>query len=300
MEPIALTFRRYDGPTWLVAAAIYGIWFLLVWYHALLPWWLILPVGAYLVAWQFSLQHEAIHAFRGVPAWLRFALVFPPLGLWFPYPLYRKSHSTHHRDVNLTLPGVDPESYYVKRADWQRMGRLHRTLLIVNQTLAGRMIIGPPLRLWGLLAREARRLRERDFSHLPHWAVHGVALAVLFWFVSGICGFPAWQYCLLVAYPGMSLGLLRAFIEHRAAPNPTERIASVESNLVFGLLFLNNNLHVAHHLYPTMPWYDIPRYYRENKTRLLEENGHFIYRGYFELVVRYLLRPVFIPVHPTH
>jgi len=98
----------------------------------------------------------------------------------------------------------------------------------------------------------------------------------------------------------MSLGLLRAFIEHRAAPNPTERIASVESNLVFGLLFLNNNLHVAHHLYPTMPWYDIPRYYRENKTRLLEENGHFIYRGYFELVVRYLLRPVFIPVHPTH
>ena len=27
-----------------------------------------MPVGAYLIAWHFSLQHEAIHSFRGVPA----------------------------------------------------------------------------------------------------------------------------------------------------------------------------------------------------------------------------------------
>ena len=65
-------------------------------------------------AWHFSLQHEAIHSFRGVPAWLRFAVVFPPIGLWFPFPLYRKSHTTHHRDINLTVPGVDTESYYVR------------------------------------------------------------------------------------------------------------------------------------------------------------------------------------------
>jgi len=72
----------------------------------------------------FSLQHEAIHSFRGVPAWVRFAVVFPPLGLWFPYPLYRKSHTTHHRDVDLTIPGVDTESYYVRQADWAGMGPL--------------------------------------------------------------------------------------------------------------------------------------------------------------------------------
>jgi hypothetical protein len=75
---------------------------------------------------------------RGVPAWLRFAVVFPPLGLWFPYPLYRKSHSTHHRDAHLTVPGVDTESYYVLRADWDRMGPVKRALLTFNQTMAGR------------------------------------------------------------------------------------------------------------------------------------------------------------------
>ena len=60
-------FRQFDGPTWVVALVLYGTWTLLVWYNAELPWYVIMPVGAYLIAWHFSLQHEAIHSFRGVP-----------------------------------------------------------------------------------------------------------------------------------------------------------------------------------------------------------------------------------------
>src|SRR6185312_1754190 len=195
-------FLQFDGPTWLVALVLYGAWVALVWFNALLPWWVILPVGAYLIAWHFSLQHEAIHSFRGVPAWLRFAVVFPPLGLWFPYPLYRKSHSTHHRDINLTIPGVDTESYYVLQADWARMGVWRRRLLMFNQTMAGRLLIGPLLRLWTLAVKEGGRVRQGDYSHVPHWIVHALAVGILFWFISVICAFPWWQYCLLVAYPG--------------------------------------------------------------------------------------------------
>jgi fatty acid desaturase len=298
MNLLRQKFRQFDGPTWLVAIVLYSAWVALVWNYALLPWWVIVPVGAYLVAWHFSLQHEAIHSFRGVPAWLRFAVVFPPLGLWFPYPLYRKSHTTHHRDINLTIPGVDPESYYVLQADWERMGTVKRQLLVCNQTMAGRLIFGPPLRLWTLITKEARRVGQGDLTHLPHWAVHVAALGALFWFISGVCGFPWWQYCLWVAFPGMSLGLLRAFTEHHAAADSQERTASVESNAVFGILFLHNNLHVAHHLKPAMPWYDIPRYYRENRAVLLQGNGHFTYRGYAELARKYLFAPVFSPVHP--
>jgi fatty acid desaturase len=121
----------------------------------------------------------------------------------------------------------------------------------------------------------------------------------LFWFISGVCGFVWWQYVLLVAYPGMSLGLLRAFYEHRAATESAERTASCESNFVFGLLFLYNNLHVVHHRMPAMPWYDIPRYYRENREDLLQGNGQFVFSGYGVLARKYLLWPVFNPVHPT-
>jgi fatty acid desaturase len=257
-----------------------------------------MPVGAYLLAWHFSLQHEAIHSFRGVPAWLRFALVFPPIGLWFPFPLYRKSHTTHHRDIHLTVPGVDTESYYVLKADWQRMGPFMRAVFTFNQTLVGRLLIGPALRLWILVSKESKRVAQGDYSHLPHWAVHALAVALLFWFISSVCHFPWWQYCLLIAYPGMSLSLLRAFYEHRAAEDSQQRTAAVESNVVFGLLYLYNNLHVVHHLKPTMPWYDIPRYYRENRESLLELNGQYVYRGYAVFVRRYLFSPVFSPVHP--
>jgi fatty acid desaturase len=283
----------------MVALVLYGAWVLLMVFNASLPWWVITPVGAYLLAWHFSLQHEAIHSFRGVPAWLRFAVVFPPIGLWFPYPLYRKSHTTHHRDIHLTIPGVDTESYYVLRADWERMGPIKRGLLTFNQTMAGRLLIGPALRLWILVNRETQRVLKRDYSHLPHWAAHVAAVAVLFWFISGVCGFAWWKYCLWVAYPGLSLSLLRAFTEHRAAADSQERTASVESNAVFGLLYLYNNLHVAHHLKPAMPWYEIPRFYRENRAMLLQSNGQFVFKGYGYLAKRYFFVPVFSPVHPT-
>ena len=299
MHRLRKSFFQIDGPTWVVALVLYGSWIGLIWFNKLLPWCVIVPVGAYLVAWHFSLQHEAIHSFRGVPAWLRFAVVFPPLGLWFPYPLYRKSHTTHHRDVNLTVPGVDTESYYVRQSDWARMGPLRRRLLTFNQTMAGRLLIGPLLRLWILLTREAERVIQGDPSHLPHWAVHAASVGVLFWFISGICGFPWWQYCLLVAYPGLSLGLLRAFTEHRSASDSQQRTAAVESNALFGMLYLYNNLHVAHHLKPTMPWYEIPRFYREHRRELLASNGNFVYPGYAVLARRYFLAPVFSPVHPT-
>jgi fatty acid desaturase len=299
MSSVSSKFKQYDGPTWLVAIVLYSAWFALVWFNAILPWYVILPVGAYLTAWHFSLQHEAIHSFRGVPRWLSFAAVFPPLGLWFPFPLYRKSHRTHHRDEDLTVPGVDTESYYVRQADWARLGSLQRGVLLFNQTLCGRLTIGPLIRLRTLVTKEIARVKSGDRSHLPHWAIHIVAVGVLFWFISGVCRFPWWQYVLLVAYPGMSLGLLRAFYEHRAAIDAAERTASVESNFVFGMLFLYNNLHVAHHLHPAMPWYEIPRHYRENRGELLQGNGQYVFTGYGELARRFMFTPVFHPSHPT-
>ena len=291
------SFEDHDGPTILVAIAIYAAWFALIRFNLLLPWWLIVPIGAYLIAWHFSLQHEAIHAFRGVPGWLRFAIVFPPLGLWFPFSLYRRSHSIHHRDHNLTVPGEDTESYFVLREHWLRMGAVQRGLLLFNQTLLGRLTIGPLLRLSILVRWEGARLARRDFSHVPTWLVHFAAVAVLLW-ICQLYQMAWWKYLLLVAYPGMSLGLLRAFTEHRAAPGPSERTASVESNTLFGLLFLYNNLHIAHHLQPTLTWFELPAYYRANRQSLLAVNGHFVFRGYAQITRRYLLRPVFHPIHP--
>ena len=109
---------------------------------------------------------------------------------------------------------------------------------------------------------------------------------------------PIWEYYVLMVYPGLSIGLIRAFIEHRYGRRAGERIAVVESNWVFGLLFLWNNLHLVHHLYPAMSWYRIPAFYRRHRAGLLEHNGQYRFKGYGEIARRWLLKPVFVPVHP--
>lgn len=293
-------FLRYEGPTWLVVLALYGAWITLIAFHASLPWWIVAPVGTYIVAWHFSLQHEAIHSFRSVPDWLRWAIAMPPLGLWLPFPLYYAAHRKHHQNTWLTVPGEDTESVYVTQARWALMSRARKALLIANQTLAGRVLIGPLLRLEKLVVRETARLATGDCSHVPHWIVHAVLVALLIWFISGVCGMPWWQYVLWIAWPAFGLGWVRSFIEHCYGERPGQRTGSVESNWFWGLLFLWNNLHVAHHLHPRMPWFEIPRFYREHRAKLLAHNGDYVFRGYWEVARRWLLKPAFLPVHPKH
>jgi fatty acid desaturase len=67
----------------------------------------------------------------------------------------------------------------------------------------------------------------------------------------------------------------------------------------FGLLFLYNNLHVAHHLRPAIPWYELPRFYRETREKLLKHNHNFVFSGYWVIAREYLFKQVFTPVHPT-
>lgn len=290
-------FSRYDGPTWVVAIVLYSAWAALIWWHERLTWWVVAPVGTYLVAWHFSLQHEAIHSFRSAPKWLRWAVVMPPLGLWLPFPLYEAAHRKHHQNTHLTQPGVDTESFYVRQADWPRLSPLRRWMLQANLTLAGRVLLGPLLRLEKLALREAERLRGGDLSHVPHWIVHGVLVAALIWFITA-AGMKWWQYVLFIAWPAFGLGWVRSFAEHRYGARPGERTAITESNAFWSLLFLNNNLHAVHHVFPRMPWWQIPAYWREHREQILAHNGNLYFRGYGEVARRWLLKPIFSPPHP--
>jgi fatty acid desaturase len=98
--------------------------------------------------------------------------------------------------------------------------------------------------------------------------------------------------------PGTSLLMIRSFAEHRAAPDADRRTAVVENAGVLGLLFLFNNLHVAHHERPGIPWYRLPGWYRRERQRLLEKNGGLVYHGYAEVVRKYLLHGHDQIIHP--
>jgi len=292
---VKVAWQRYEGPTWLVAFAIYGGWLALALIHRHVPLAVALPLAIYLTAWQSSLQHETIHALRRVPRALKVALALPPLGLWFPYELYRREHERHHATPELAAPH-DPESFYHDPASWARVWAPLRALYVANQTLAGRLILGPALLIGRVYANEGRRFLRGDTADAGIWIVHGALVAALATFLwrSGLN--PLW-YAAFVAYPAASLGLVRSFAEHRFTQSPRERTVSVESRSLLSLLFLNNNFHDAHHAHPSLPWYELPRRYR---GRLALRNSVPPLRGYRSVIRRWLFRPIDFPVAPAN
>ena len=270
-------WRRFEGPTWLVAATIYGGWFALALGHRSVPLAIAIPLGIYLTAWHSSLQHETIHALRRVPRPLRTLLASPPLGIWFPYERYRSEHLRHHATPDLAGPD-DPESFYHEPEAWARMGAPLRASYAANQTFAGRLVLGPALLIGRLYASEARRLLRGDASHVPAWGAHAILVAGLGWFLRH-CGVDPLAYVLCIAYPAASLGLVRSFAEHRYARTFRERTVNVESRSALSLLFLNNNLHAVHHRDPSLPWFEIPERYRRDRTRAIADRSPTL-RGY--------------------
>jgi fatty acid desaturase len=252
--------------------------------HESVPTPVVVGALALLGAWYNSLQHEVIHGHPTPWRIVNTALAAPPLGLVVPFGLYREIHLAHHRADPLTDPDLDPESFYVSPATWSRCGPVRRAGLRAMQTLAGRMVLGPPVsavRWWGRIV-SARNPAARIATH-----VSAVALILLGVRASGLA---VWVYVVAVAWGGGALSLLRSFAEHRRADAGSPS-AVVHAGWFFSLLFRNNNLHHTHHARPGVPWYGLPDVHARLDGDRAAAAGAGLYRGYGEIGRRYLFRP---------
>ncbi|GGB19170.1 hypothetical protein GCM10011380_05940 [Sphingomonas metalli] len=284
---------RVEWPTVGVAIAVYGGWLALTAWHAALPWPVLALAGGWLIAWHGSLQHEVIHGHPTGRRGIDDAIGSVPLSLWLPYAVYRRSHLLHHGTAAITDPFDDPESRYIARPSrWQRIRAT------VQATLLGHLLIGPAIVIGRFLASEAQRLRRAPRQVLRDWTPHLIATAlVLLWLRRMDLGIDTYLACFV--YPGTALSLLRSYAEHRAELATPGRAATVESRGALSLLFLHNNLHVAHHERPRLPWYRLPAYHRANRARF-SAAGTRRYAGYREVLRRYLLAPHDAAVHPHY
>jgi fatty acid desaturase len=140
----------------------------------------------------------------------------------------------------------------------------------------------------GLLASEIRLIRRGDRDVLRSWLIHAAGVALALAWTAGLCGIPVWVY-VATAYLGLAILNLRTFAEHQAHENKGARTVIVEASPLFGLLFLNNNLHHVHHEHPRVPWYRLPALYRSRRDEFLAANGSYSFPGYFSMIRRYLL-----------
>lgn len=294
-------FRIPSGLDWRtlgLAVTILGGFALWSWYFTALPLWVAAPSGSVLLTWYGSLQHETIHGHPTRSRRINALLGGLPLSLWVPYSIYRETHIQHHRHTGrrLTEVGHDPESFYLPPGHLARVGRLRRAILKANCTLVGRLVLGPAIAIGTFWGQEVRKVRLSG-RHRRIWLGHSLGAAAVLTWICGICHVPVLAYVLLVVYPSISLTHLRSFAEHRADDQSQSRTNVVEAHPFWALIFLNNNLHVAHHTYPHASWYELPRLWRDMLRPPQSVTGQ-IFRGYSEVARRYLCRPFITAEHP--
>ncbi|MEL6607804.1 MAG: fatty acid desaturase [Pseudomonadota bacterium] len=281
-----------DWPTLALFAGVYGVWI-----GALFaPVALAVPVLALCVALQASLQHEAIHGHPWRSDLANGLIAWPPLTLAIPYLRFHDTHLAHHRDARLTDPFEDPESNYLDPGQWAALPGWVRAALEVNNTLMGRMVLGPLIGQLRFMADDARQIAQGDARVALGWALHIPAVVAVL-AVIVISPLPLWAY-LIAAYGGLSILKIRTYAEHRAHARSGARSVIIEDRGPLAFLFLNNNLHVVHHAAPSVPWYQLPAHFAAHRAHFLSMNGGYHFASYREVFARYLTRAKDPVAHP--
>lgn len=283
---------RLELPTLAVAFGVHTGFVLLTFFFRDLPLLVSAPLGSLLLAWYGSLQHETIHGHPTSSRRINAMLAALPLSLWIPYGVYRETHLRHHRHNGryLTKAGRDPESFYLAAGEFERKGLLLRWLHAANCTLAGRLLLGPAVTLVTFWSGELKRILGGDRWRLRVWLWHVVGVCLVLAWIVGVCHINPLLYFAVIVYPSIALGLMRSFVEHHADTDLRRRTRVVESYSVWALVFLNNNLHIAHHAYPKVPWYELPRVWKQMRPPA-QAQGLVFGGGYLEVARRYLFRP---------
>ena len=285
----------WDWPTIAVFAGCAALWAGAM----LLPegWGMLqLPLLILALTLHSSLTHEILHGhpFRSDRAGTALGMIQP--GLFVPYLRFRALHLAHHRDSKLTDPYDDPESNYLDPVVWAGLPRWWRAVLICNNTLLGRILVGPAIGMWAFVKGDILRFREGERVVALHWLAHLPGVALTLWLVS-LSAVPLWLY-LLACYGAMSVLRIRTFLEHQAHERALGRSVVIEDRGLLAFLFLNNNYHLVHHTHPGLSWYRLPGIYRARRERFLRMNGGYAYRSYGAVFRQFLLRCKDPVAHP--
>jgi len=250
------------------------------------------------IALHSSLTHEVLHGHPFRNQWLNEALVWVQPNLAVPYWRFRDTHLAHHMDANLTDPYDDPETNYLDPALWGGLSGVARAIYRFNNTLFGRILLGP---LIGQVAFvKADWAQRRTASVALAWLAHIPGVLLVIWLVS-LSPLPIWAY-LIAAYAGLSVIRIRTFLEHQAHEKTRGRTVIIEGKCPLAWLFLFNSLHVVHHTHPNVPWYDLPRLYARNRETYVRRNEGYVYRSYAQIFRQYFFKakdPVPHPLWPS-
>ena len=293
--PNTLLRERAEWRTLLVVAAVYGLTVLTVVRYEVLTPWLAIPMLAVLGAWHLSMQHEVLHGHPFKNQFLNDALGGIPVTLWIPYLAFKKDHHEHHLS-DLTNPALDNESYYVSQEQWDNAGPIRRAAWTANRTILFRMFVWTIVSTITYVLSVLKRAVRNEKSDRLAVTLHIIGVAFVVYLVS-LSSMPLWQFALGTVYGGRILNAIRPFPEHKYQSGVETRTAMIMAGRFMSLLMLNNNLHVAHHEEPGVPWYRYDNLMqRVNAVERARDAGVLYEGGYAEIFRRFSFTPVDSPV----
>ena len=215
------------------------------------------------------LMHEGSHglAFQS-RRWSRVLGYFCGLPVLISCSAYRALHLRHHAHERTA---EDPDDVESQPRRGLPLVALYYVLLIV-----GTYAYLPHVAVKGL--GYASR-RERALIGLEYLGI--LTAVALVWWLAG--GATLWRVWLLPIVIAAQLTNLRSIAEHglTTGGNPFTASRSVQSNAAVRYVLCNLNYHLEHHLYPGVPWYNLPEL-----NRLLApfyaRAGASAYRSYTE------------------
>jgi fatty acid desaturase len=280
---------RIQWPTLLVCCLCYGGFALSTAYADVFGWALAGVVLTLALTLYSSFSHEVLHGhpFRNETA--NSLLVFPALGWLIPYPRFRDTHLAHHHDPVLTDPYDDPESNYIDPAVWVTWSPLRRRLYQFNNTLVGRMTVGPLIGVGTFYMNDLKAVARGDRRVLDGYIFHIAGLIPVIWWLAEVGTMPLWLYALAV-YLSHSILKIRTFLEHRAHEKARCRSVIIEDRGLLSFLFLKNNLHAVHHACPAVPWYRLPSVYAARRDSFLRRNNGYAFPSYARVASLFLFK----------
>jgi fatty acid desaturase len=267
-----LRLLHKTNSAWNWVCALYpATWILAAVGMVLYPTWWVRSIG--IIAIGISIQamailmHEALHRnlFRRstLDRWARFLFGIPA---FFSGTAYMIAHLNHHRHTRTSLDQDEISNYC--RTDFQ-----HKALFyaLFGAGAAVYFFIVP----WKALsiARPADR-RRILFEYTAMLGVYAGAI------ISGIAsGHVAWLlwYWLIPAQLATFLSNIRGIAEHLCTSRGSvvSRTRTTLSNPIVSFLMCNLNFHLEHHLFPGIPWYNLPKahvllrdLYRDNDAHI--------------------------------
>ena len=216
--------------------------------------WAAIPVLGYIHFAYYTLVHESIHGNvvrRSDGAWVHQLLGwFGALMMMTSYPALRRIHLLHHQNTNTDS---DPDYNLCHGSLWRSVGRVLylRTLLLLPL---------PIVRLVPAAAYTMKQARLKP-SELRLHAITVTALQLVFWLAVAL-GYA--KAAFLLYWVPMMIGLVLLNVFFQWLPHvpfdKTDRYGKARVYWPFAArVLLGQNLHLGHHLWPSVPFYNYKR-----------------------------------------